>query len=202
MTTHVMDNRTNMRGVLVRLVHGEPSVRWFGDHTEYRPSWDRLDVVSSDEYLLPRDGFQHELWVSANGDVWRRRVLQSAWPCEPGTHHSVRKGAPLCEHCGADSRDWAAVELFVLVAAQGVPADHAARTALMPSGPRPQSRAEVEEFAGELLPVGSPEAHARSVLLTEPTKDAPGCWMRASVFLMAAAIAWVALLAVWRLAVG
>jgi hypothetical protein len=202
MTTHVMDNRTNMRGTLVRLVHGQPSVRWFGDQTEYRPSWDRVDVVSSDEYLLPRDGFQHELWVSANGDVWRRRVLESAWPCQPGMHHSVREGARLCEHCDADSHDWIAVELFVLVAAQGVPADHAARTALMPSGPRPQSRADVEEFAGELLPVGSPEAHARSVSLSEPTKDSPGCWLRGGVGALSALVLLVVLLAVWRLAIG
>lgn len=199
MTTHVMDRRTNMRGVLVRLVNGDPSVRWFGDHTEYRPSWDRVAVISSDEYRLPRGEFHHELWVSANGDVWRRRVLQSAWPCEPGMAHQVRANAPLCWHCGADSRDWEAVELFVLVAAQGFPADCAARTAVMPSGPRPQSRAEVEAFAGALLPVGSPEAHARSVAAPDPNGDAPGPWLRAGIAVLAGLTLFVVLLALLRL---
>lgn len=182
MTTHVMDTRTNMRGTLVRLIDGEPSVRWYGDRTEYRPSWDRVAVLSSDEYRLPLgENFQHELWVSENGDVWRRRVLQSAWPCESGMTHQVRVDAPLCWHCGADSRDWASVELFVLISAQGFPADQAARTAVTPSGPRPQSRAEVEKFAGVLMLVGSPEAHARSVAAPDPDGDAPGPWLRRSM---------------------
>lgn len=178
----------------MRLIDGEPSVRWFGDQTEYRPSWDRVEVISSDEYSLPRGEFHHELWVDGNGDAWRRRVLENAWPCEPGMTHLVGARAldesPLCWHCGADSREWASVEIFVLVSAEGFPADCPAR---------PQSRGEIEEFAGDLLRVGSAEAHARSVSFTEPTRDTPGCWMRAAVLLMAVAVSWVALLAVWRL---
>ena len=197
MTTHVMDRRTNMRGVLVRLIDGEPSVRWFGDQTEYRPSWDRVEVISSDEYALPRGEFQHELWVDGNGDAWRRKVLENAWPCELGMTHLVGArsldDSPLCWHCGSDSREWASVEIFVLVSAEGFPAD-------CPT--HPQSRAEVEEFAGDLLRAGSPEAHARATSLTEPTRDAPGCWMRGSVGVLSALVLLVVLLAVWRLAIG
>lgn len=177
MTTHVMDRRTNMRGVLVRLVDGDPSVRWFGDQTEYRPSWDRVDVISSDEYLLPRGDFHAELWVSANGDVWRRKVIENAWPCEPGMTHLVgaraADNAPLCWHCGADSREWASVEIFVLVSAEGFPADCPAR---------PQSRAEIEEFAGALYRVGSTEAHERVRAVVSAPTPGGGCPMGMLVF--------------------
>lgn len=182
MTTHVRNTHNDLRGTLVRLDHGEPVVRYFGDHTEYLPGWTHLELTSSAEYFLPAGRFEHELWVDGQGDCWRRKVVPSAWPCEPGFTHSAVKGSPLCWFCGADSRDWVDVEFFVLVSAEGFPADCPAR---------PQQRDEVEEWCGTLLRVGSPEARARAAgqLAAAPT---PGTerWIRVwaavlSVMLMA-----------------
>lgn len=153
MTTHILNTANDLRGTLVRLDHGEPVVRYFGDHTEYLPGWRTLDVISSAEYSLTPGRFEDELWVDGVGDCWRRKVVPSAWPCEDGAAHAVAKGSPLCWFCGADSRDWEDVEFFVLVSAEGYPADCPAR---------PQLRDDVEEWCGALLLVGTPEALARS----------------------------------------
>lgn len=155
MTTHILNTHNDLRGTLVRLDHGEPVVRYFGDHTEYLPGWHQVEVTSSAEYLLPPGRFDDELYSDDSGDVWRRKVVPSAWPCEPGYQHSVTDGSPLCWFCGADSRDWQDVEFFVLVSAEGFPADCPAR---------PQTRSEVEEWCGPLLRVGGPEARARAAV--------------------------------------
>lgn len=185
MTTHVMNRRTSDRGVLLRLDHGEPVVRWFGDHTEYPCGWRNVDVVSSTEYLLAEGRFEVELWVAANGDVWRRRV--TTFPCEPGVEHVTNRG-DLCWHCGVHVDALDDVEVFTLLSAQGFPAQTS----------HPQTRAEIEEFAGVLLPVGSPEAHARAVGST-PTSDEPGCPLVGALGILSLVLVVVVLLAIVRL---
>jgi hypothetical protein len=156
MTTHVVNPHSLDKGVLLRLVHGEPLVRWDGDKTEYRTTWGRINVTASDEYFLPKGRFDDELWVDANDDVWRRKVMATAYPCEPGFEHLVGRngeGVTLCWYCAQPSSSLEPTEFFVLVSAEGFPADCPAR---------PQQRAEVEEYAGELMRIGSVEARARS----------------------------------------
>lgn len=167
MTTQVFNPRTQDSGQLVRLMNGEPVVTWFGDKTEYPTSWRQIVVVSSTDYILPKGKFETELWVDGNGDCWRRRVIESAWPCEPGMTHTSRDDATLCWNCGEEAGVWASVEIFVLVSAEGFPADCPAR---------PASREDVEAFAGTLLLVGSPEARARAHTLSTPTPGG-GCPM-------------------------
>ena len=177
---------------MVRLDHGEPVVRWAFDKTTYRTTWRQIRVVHSDEYTVPPGGlFDWELWVDGNGDCWRRKVIASAWPCEEGQTHLVREDSPLCWHCGTDSSQWSDAEFFVLVSAEGFPADCPAR---------PQTREEIQEFAGELLRVGSPEARARAFTqrASTPTPGG-GCPMALAFYgLLALALA-VMVIAVVRL---
>jgi len=176
-----MHPKTLDEGVLVRLRHGEPVVRWDGDRTEYATGWRGVDVVASDDYLLPQGRFDDELWVDANDDVWRRKVIATAWPCEPGFEHHLGQaadGTERCWHCDQTAAALEPVEFFVLVSAEGFPAQ--APASPMPAGfptARPQQRAEVEEYAGELMRVGSVEARARAreIDAVQPTAPGGGC---------------------------
>jgi hypothetical protein len=176
MTTHILNPKTRNTGELVRLVNGEPRVRWDGDRTEYTCSWRGLEVTDSTDYLIPRGRFEHELWVSENGDVWRRKVIATAYPCEPGFEHLVGRrgdGVSLCWYCSQSSDTLEPTEFFVLVSAAGFPADPGVRRFRADCTSRPQQRAEVEEYAGELMRVGSVESRARAQAL--PTPDGAGC---------------------------
>lgn len=173
MTTRVFNPRTRNSGHLVRLAHGEPVVTWFGDKTEYPTSWRQLVVVSSDEYVVPDGKFETELWVDAMGDCWRRRVIESAWPCEEGRQHTSTPQGPMCWYCGADAGLWESVEIFVQVSAEG----HATG---QPTDPR--SREDVESAAGVLLLVGSPEARARAHTTVSTSTPGGGCPMALLVY--------------------
>ena len=189
MTTRVLNPHSCDTGELLRIVHGEPVVRWDGDRTEYPTTWRRIDVVSSDDYLLPEGRFDEELWVSANDDVWRRRVMPTAYPCEPGFEHRIgtrqHDGAQVCWYCDQPETALEPVEFFVLVSAEGFPAD----------GCRPQERAEVEAFAGELMRVGSVEARERAKASSPTPGPGGGCFfnpMTVAVMVLACLVVGVA----------
>lgn len=173
MTTRVFNPRTQNSGNLVRLAHGEPVVQWFGDHIEYPTTWRQLVVVTSDEYVLPAGKFETELWVDALGDCWRRRVIESAWPCETGKRHVVDPQTCLCGNCGAEADLVELVEIFVQVSAEG----HATGQLNDPS-----SREDVESAAGVLLLVGSPEARSRAHAVSSTPTPGGGCPMALLVY--------------------
>lgn len=155
-TTRVHNSRNDQSGDLLRLVHGQPLVRYDGDRTEYLTTWRGLSVTSSDEYLLPEGDFHRGLLVDANGDVWRVRSSStwgSRWPCEDGGEHFHGERGTLCWNCSQVADTELRHEVVTLVAAEGYPAQSA----------RPQTRAEVEEWTGgPLFPIGSPEALERA----------------------------------------
>lgn len=170
MTTHILNTNNDLRGTLVRLHHGEPVVRYFGDSTEYLPGWRHLEVTSSAEYLLPPGRFDDELFTDAVGDVWRRKARTEwgpLWPCQENQEHLFNGKGTRCWHCDQVADHELSYEVFTLVSAEGFPAESA----------RPQTRSDVEEWTGgPLLRVGSPEARERAAgeVASSPTPG-EGC---------------------------
>lgn len=159
--TQIRHRGTLDYGTLVRMdAAGNPVVRFFGDHTEYPYTWDKIEVVSSTEHEMIPGAFELGLFVDGDGDLWR---ALGGCPEEPGTDCVMGSSGhpedaqPQCFRCGTDGPE---PVFFRMVQCQGMPAR--SRSEL--------SREDILEFTGALEPAGSPAA----VAIREATADTDG----------------------------